>query len=184
MSTLSICPLKERMPICYNHRLLFVFSALAMHLEAVHFFSWGSVMDMHTLVGLIQHCRHTWQCRWEPKYYIHTPQWVCVHSGPSATFLNWHIGEESPSWYLSRQPIIIAHLCLLIVRSFPAVRARVGGLWFQAQGGLSWPWDTREVQPRPHGSGMLWLLIRLSTARSLGIGPSKALSWLGSWATS
>lgn len=101
------------------------------------------------LVGLILHCRHTWQWRQDPRYYIHTPQWVCVHCGPSTVFLNWHIGKESPSWYLSRQPIIIAHLCLLIVRSFPAVQARVGGLWFQAQGGLSWPWDTRELQPGP-----------------------------------
>lgn len=84
------------------------------------------------------------------------------------------LGKESLSWYLSRQPVIIAHLCLLIVRSFPAVRTQVGGLWFQAQGGLSWPWDTREVLLRPHGSGMLWLLIRLCTAHSLGIGPSKA----------
>lgn len=126
------------------------------------------------LVGLIPHCRHTWQWRQDPRYYIHTPQWVCVHCGPSTVFLNWHIGKESPSWYLSRQPIIIAHLCLLIVRSFPAVQARVGGLWFQAQGGLSWPWDTRELQPRPHGSGMLWLLIRPSVARSLGIRPNKA----------
>lgn len=146
-----------------------------MHLEAVLFFSRGSVMDMLTLlVGLIPHCRHTWQWRQDPRYYIHTPLCVCVHRGLSAVFLNWHIGEESPSWYLSSQPIIIAHLCLLIVRSFPAVWARVGGLWFQAQGGLSWPWDTREVQPRPHGSGMLWLLIRLCTVRSLGIGPNKA----------
>lgn len=146
-----------------------------MHLEAVLFFSRGSVMDTLTLlVSLIPHRRHTWQWRRDPRYYIHSSQWVCVHRGPSAMFLNWHIGEESPSWYLSRQPIIIAHLCLLIVWSFPAVQAQVGGLWFQAQGGLSWPWDTREVQPRPHSSGMLWLLIRLSMARSLGIGPSKA----------
>lgn len=130
-------------------------------------------MDMPMMhVGLIPHCRHTWQWRRHPRYYIHTPQWVC----PSAMFLNWQIGKESPSWYLSRQPIIITHLCLLIVRSFPAVQAQVGGLWFQAQRGLSWPWDTREVQPRPHGSSVLWLLITLSMSRSLGIGPSKAFN--------
>lgn len=131
----------------------------------------ASIMDIpKMLFGLIPHCRHTWQWYRDPCYYIHTPPWVC----PSAVFLNWHIREASPSWYLRRQPIIIAHLCLLIVRSFPAVRGWVGGLWFQAQGGLSWPWDTREVQSWPHGSGMLWLLITLSMARSLGIGPSKA----------
>lgn len=141
----------------------------------MHFFTRGSVMDMLTLlVSLIPHHRHTWQWCWDPWYYIHTSQWVCIHRSPSAMFLNWHIGEESPSWYLSRQPIIIVHLCLLIVWSFPAVQAQVGGLWFQAQGGLSWPWETREVQPRPHGSSMLWLLIRLSVAHSLGNRPSNA----------
>lgn len=177
VSTFPLCPSVGRITICYNQCgwVLFVLGAWPMHLEAVHFFSRGSGMDMLTLlVSLIPRCRHTWQWRRDPRYYIHTSQWVCVHRGPSVMFLNWHIGEESPSWYLSRQPVIIAHLCLLIVRSFPAVRARVGGLWSQAQGGLSWPWDTREAQPRPHSSGMLWLLIRLSTARSLGIGPSKA----------
>lgn len=128
------------------------------------------------LVSLIPHHRHTWQWQQDPRYYIHTSQWLCVHRGPSTMFLNWHIGKESLSWYLSRQPVIIAHLCLLIVWSFPAVQAQVGGLWFQARGRLSWPWDTRELQPQPHGSGMLWLLIRLSMARSLRIGPGKAFS--------
>lgn len=141
----------------------------------------GSVMDiLALLVSLIPHHRPAWQWRRDPRYYIHTSQWVCVHRSPSAMFLNWHIGEESLSWYPSRQPIIIAHLCLLIVWSFPAVWAQVGGLWFQAQGGLSWPWDTREVQARPHGSGMLWLLIRLNVVRSLGIGPSQAFQ---NWAS-
>lgn len=142
-----------------------------MHLEAAHFFNRGSVMDIPMMLsGLIPHSRHTWQWRRHPWYYIHCPQWV----SPSTVFLNWHIGKESPSWYLSRQPIIITHLCLLIVRSFPAAQAQVGGLWFQAQKGLSWPWDTREVQPLPHGSGVPWLLITPSVARSLGIEPSKA----------
>lgn len=145
-----------------------------MHLEAVHFFSRGSVMDTFTvLVSLIPHHGHTWQWQQDPRYYIHTSR-VCVHHSPSAMFLNWHIGKESPSWYLSRQPVIIAHLCLLIVWSFPAVQAQVGGLWFQARGRLSWPWDTRELQPRTHGSGMLWLLIRLSMARSRRIRLGKA----------
>lgn len=66
-------------------------------------------MDMPMmLVGLIPHCRHTWQWRRHPWYYIHTPQWVC----PSAMFLNWHIGKESPSWYLQaahnyRTPVFV-----------------------------------------------------------------------------
>lgn len=137
-------------------------------------FSRGCVMGTLTLlVSLIPHCRHSWQWCWDPRYCIHTSQWACVHCSPSTEFLNWHIGVENLSWYVSRELIIIAHLCLLIVRSFPAVQARVGGLWLWVWGGLSWPWDTREVQPRPHGSGMLWLLIRLGMVHSLGIGSSK-----------
>ena len=146
-----------------------------MQLEAVHFFSRGSVMDtLALLVGLIPHAGilDNDAGTLDTISTLHSGSVFTVD--PSAVFLNWHIGEESLSWYLSRQPIIIAHLCLLIVRSFPAVRGRVGGLWFQAHGGLSWPWDTREGQPRPHGSGMLWPLIILSVARSLGIRPSKA----------
>lgn len=110
----------------------------------------GSVMHtLMVLVRLIPHCRHTWLWCRDPRYNINNWLRARVHCGPFTVFWNWHLGEENPPWYLSRQPIIIPHLRLLIVRSFPAVQAQVGGLWLQVQAGLSWPWDTQEVQLRP-----------------------------------
>lgn len=179
ISALPVRPSGGRITIRYNQCgwVLFVLGAWADASWGRALYSCrGSVMDTPVLlVGLIPHLQADSTMMPGPSIlYPHSTVGLRSRQGPSAMFLSWHIGEESLSWYLSRQPIIIRHLCLLIVRSFPAVRARVGGLWFQAHGGLSWPWDTREVQPRPHGSGMLWLLIRLSMARSLGIRPSKA----------
>lgn len=169
LSPSSSHPSVRRITICYNHSSF----DLTCHLM-LHIFSRDSVMNtLMVLVRLIPHCRHTQLWYRDPRYNIYNWQWAYVCCGPFALFWNQHIGEENPSWYLSRQPIIITHLCLLIVRSFPAVQDQVGGLWLQVQAGLSWPWDTQEVQSWPHGGGMLWLLIRLCMAWSLGIRSSK-----------
>lgn len=152
--------------------------------SVLHIFRSGSVMHtLRVLVRLIPHCRHTWQWCQDPQYNINNWQRAHVRRGPFAMFWNWHIGEENPSWYLSRQPIIIPHLCLLIVWSFPAVQAQVGGLWLQVQAGLSWPWDTQEVQPWPPRQRHAVAVDQTEHGAQPGNQIWRRLSWVCCWTT-
>lgn len=161
-----------------------LFWHVEMMLLRAAFYRRGSVMHtLRVLVRLIPHCRHTWLWCWNPQYNINNWQRAHVRRGPFAVFWNWHIGEEYPSWYLSRQPIIIPHLCLLIVRSFPAVQAQVGGLWLQVQAGLSWPWDTQEVQPRPPWQRHAVAVDQTEHGAQPGNQIRRRLSWVYCWAT-